>query len=426
MREYQYTIILHPDLEEGGYTVTVPALPGCVTQGETLEEAIAMAKDAIRLHVETLIAYGEPVPEEREQFVMISPDELERYMQKRAAQDAFSGVVLITQGSSQLFAGAYGYASRSWKVPNTLTTRFDTASVTKLFTSVATLQLIDRGILAFDTPVIDFLGLQDTAISRAVNVFHLLTHTSGIADDVEEESGEVYADVWKTRSNYAVIETADFLPQFAYKPPNFPPGQGCRYCNCSYVLLGLLIEKASGLSYRDYVRQQIFTPAGMLHSDFLRMDDVNEDVAEGCDPLRDEHGSNVAWKKNIYSYPPIGSPDGGAHATAGDLDRFLRRVKAGALLSPQSTAAFFTPQVLYRGQEAWDQRYEYGRYGYGICFTVDDAGNVLFAEKEGMNAGASAVIRHYPDQDINVVLLANIQKGVWEPVKTIHRLLMAG
>lgn len=65
MREYQYTIILHPD-EEGGYTVTVPSLPGCVTQGETIEEAIAMAKDAIRLFVETLLSEGESVPEERE------------------------------------------------------------------------------------------------------------------------------------------------------------------------------------------------------------------------------------------------------------------------------------------------------------------------------------------------------------------------
>ena len=180
---------------------------------------------------------------------MRSPDELERYFQQRTEQEAFSGVVLVTQGSSQLFAGTYGCASRSWKVPNTLTTRFDTASVTKLFTAVATLQLIDQGLLAFDTPVIDFLGLQGTAIERAVNVYHLLTHTSGIADDAEEESGEVYADIWKTRPNYAVTETADFLPQFAHKPPNFPPGQGCRYCNCGYVLLGLLIEKASISSY---------------------------------------------------------------------------------------------------------------------------------------------------------------------------------
>lgn len=66
MSNYRYTIILYPDPEEGGYTVTVPALPGCVTQGETIEEAIAMAKDAIRLHVEVLIAEGEPVPQERE------------------------------------------------------------------------------------------------------------------------------------------------------------------------------------------------------------------------------------------------------------------------------------------------------------------------------------------------------------------------
>lgn len=66
MSQRHYTIILHPDTEEGGYTVTVPALPGCVTQGETLEEAISMAKDAIRLHIESLIADGELVPEERE------------------------------------------------------------------------------------------------------------------------------------------------------------------------------------------------------------------------------------------------------------------------------------------------------------------------------------------------------------------------
>jgi len=66
MRNYKYTIILEPDLEEGGYTVTVPSLPGCVTQGETIEEAIAMARDAIRLFIETLVESGEPVPEERE------------------------------------------------------------------------------------------------------------------------------------------------------------------------------------------------------------------------------------------------------------------------------------------------------------------------------------------------------------------------
>lgn len=66
MHNYQYTIILHPDIEQGGYTVTVPTLPGCITEGDTLEQAIAMAKDAIHLYIESLMADGEPIPEERE------------------------------------------------------------------------------------------------------------------------------------------------------------------------------------------------------------------------------------------------------------------------------------------------------------------------------------------------------------------------
>jgi CubicO group peptidase (beta-lactamase class C family) len=151
------------------------------------------------------------------------------------------------------------------------------------------------------------------------------------------------------------------------------------------------------------------------------MDLTYEDVAEGCDPLRDEHGTIVAWKKNIYSYPPIGSPDSGAHATASDLDRFVRKVKAGTLLSAQSTTAFFTPQVLHHVQDDWKYM-----MGYGMEFAVDGESNVIFAQKEGNNAGVSAVLRHYPDQDINVVLLANIQHGAWEPISTIHRLLKTG
>ncbi|HEV2741844.1 MAG TPA: serine hydrolase domain-containing protein, partial [Rubrobacter sp.] len=206
---------------------------------------------------------------------------MDEYFRHRAAQDLFSGTVLITQGATRLYARAYGYASRPWRVPNTLDTRFDTASVTKLFTAIATLQLIDRGLLAFDTPVVERLGLQGTTLSKEVNVLHLLTHTSGIGDDADEEAGERYEDLWKTKPNYSVVETRDFLPQFANKPANFPPGQGCRYCNCGYVLLGLLIESISGMRYRDYIRSHVFAPAGMTASGFFRMDRVNHNVAEG-------------------------------------------------------------------------------------------------------------------------------------------------
>jgi len=346
---------------------------------------------------------------------------LDRYFQELEQEDKFSGVVLITRGQSQLYAGATGYASRPWKIGNTLDMRFDTASMTKLFTSVATLQLAGQGLLGLDTGVAGFLGLEDTTISKKVNVYHLLTHTSGIGDDCEEEDGEVYEDVWKARPNYSVTATADFLPQFIHKPANFAPGQGCRYCNCSYVLLGLMIEQVSGMAYRDYVRQHIFVRAGMVHSDFLRMDRVHENVAEGCDPIEDEGGKIVGWKKNIYSFPPIGSPDGGAYVTAGDMDRFLRAVKAGELLSAELTDAFLTPQVRYRDKDGWTMM-----YGYGLWFYVDRSERVVCYQKEGINAGVSGLVRYFPEQDINVVMLSNMAGGVWKPVWKIHEMVVAG
>jgi len=343
---------------------------------------------------------------------------LNEYLQSRTDAGEFSGVVRITQGRNELYAGAFGYASRPWKIPNHLDMRFDTASITKLFTAVSILQLIDQGKLTLDTSAVNLLGLTDTQISEEVTVYHLLTHTSGIGDDVEEENGELYEDLWKTRPNYMVTETRDFLPQFIHKPPNFPPGQGCRYCNCSFILLGLMIEQISGLSYRDYVRQHVFAPAGMVHSEFLQLDRVHENVAEGADPICDENGRITGWKKNIYSFPPIGSPDAGALVTAVDLDRFLRAVQAGKLLSPELTGDFLTPKVHYRDRNTWTQQ-----YGYVFWFYVNNDGKIVCYQKEGINAGVSGVMRCFPEPDINVVILSNMEDGVWEPIQKIHDMI---
>jgi len=348
-------------------------------------------------------------------------NKLDQLFQELEEKDAFSGVVLITKGEAELYSGAFGYASRAWKIKNDLDIRFDTASITKLFTTAAILQLIDKKLLRFETSAIEYLGLEGTKISKEVNVFHLLTHTSGIGDDCEEEAGEVYEDLWKTKPNYSVRNTEDFLPQFIYKEPNFAPGEGCRYCNCSFVLLGLMIEKATGMSYRDYVRKNIFEKANMSHSDFLAMDRVHDKVAEGCDPIRNDDGEIEGWKKNIYSYPPIGSPDGGAYVTAGDLDRFLRAVQSGELLSEELTIAFLSPQVDYKDKGDWVMK-----YGYCLWFYVDINGKIISFQKEGINAGSSGLIRHFPEQDINVVILSNMEDGVWGPIQKIHQLVVDG
>jgi CubicO group peptidase (beta-lactamase class C family) len=157
----------------------------------------------------------------------------------------------------------------------------------------------------------------------------------------------------------------------------------------------------------------------MVHSDFLRLDLANENVAEGCDPIRDDQDRVVGWKKNIYSFPPIGSPDSGAYVTAGDLDRFLRAVVAGELLSRELTSQFLTPQLSYRERDDWTMM-----YGYGLWFYVDRAGRVVCFQKEGINAGVSGAIRRFPDRDINLVILSNMEEGVWKPVWKIHELVV--
>lgn len=168
------------------------------------------------------------------------------------------------------------------------------------------------------------------------------------AEQFSEEAGERYEDLWIERPNYSATETEHFLANFATKPPNFAPGEGCRYCNAGYVLLGLMVERATQLPYRDYVTASVFSAAGMDRSGFFRMDLAEADVAEGADAVVDEHGRVTGWKRNIYSYPPIGSPDGGAHVTAEDLARFHHALLAGRLLGPQPTSAMLTPKEPYR------------------------------------------------------------------------------
>ncbi|HSJ56349.1 MAG TPA: serine hydrolase, partial [Anaerolineae bacterium] len=120
-------------------------------------------------------------------------------------------------------------------------------------------------------------------------------------------------------------------------------------------------------------------------------------------------------------FPPVGSPDGGAYVTAGDLDRFLRAVQAGRLLSPELTAEFLSPHVLCRETEA-------GRvhYGYGLAFQAGTTGEIIFYGKSGINAGVSAMLRHYPGASVTVVLLSNMEDGVWEPLRKVHEAVVAG
>ncbi|SDH69316.1 serine hydrolase domain-containing protein [Agrococcus jejuensis] len=335
-----------------------------------------------------------------------------------AAAEDLSGVVRLSIGGALAYEEAFGVASRRWMVPVTTATRFDTASITKLCTSIAVLRQVDAGTLDLDAPIGDHLDLAGTTIAPAITLRHLLTHSSGIADDADEEAGESYAALWTDRPSYAVTSTADFLPQFAHKPPRVEPGADCRYCNVGYVLAGLVLEAVTGTPFREHVARHVLRRAGMDRSGFFHMADAVPDVAEGWDPVRDDDGAVTGWRQSIYSYPPIGSPDGGMHATAEDLDRLLAAVREGRMLSPALTRAFLSPQVLHHEDDDVAVH-----FAFGLELEVRADGSIRSLGKDGVNAGASGIVRHYPDVDATLVVLSCTEDGAWAPIAAADELL---
>ncbi|MGV8876485.1 MAG: serine hydrolase domain-containing protein [Rhodoglobus sp.] len=320
----------------------------------------------------------------------------------------FSGTVLIKRGTATIFEAVSGMASHRWDVPNTLDTRFDSSSITKLFTSVAVLQQVAKGELDLETSIHHYVDLADSAIDPAVTLLHVLTHTSGIADDVDEDAGESYADLWAKFATYTIMNPADQLATFADKEPIAAPGVECVYSNAGYVLAGLALEKVTEEKYRQYIFDEVFSPAGMIDSGFYDRRDAAPRVAEGWDFI------DGRWVSNVFSAPPIGLPDGGAHVTAADLVRFIQAVRAGELLDAEYTEEFLTPQVQYD---------ETTRYGFGLEFDMNDDGSVRSYFADGVGPGASGIVRHYVEADLDIVVLANSEECAWPIIRELDERL---
>ncbi|MEO1295566.1 MAG: serine hydrolase [Cyanobacteria bacterium J06636_16] len=339
----------------------------------------------------------------------------------------FSGVVLIRRGDEDLLKSAYGDASKSWQIKNQVNTRFRVASISKMFTSVAILQLVDANKLTLDTRIVDCLGLENTTIPEAATVYHLLTMTSGIADWFDESDAEEEDWIALCREHpiYLFRQNEDYLPLFINKPPIAPTGQQHRYNNAGYILLGLAIEKLSGLSYFDYVRQNIFDRAKMVRSDFLALDGIYDDVAEGYIPITetDAEGDDAiaGWQKNIYLATPEAAADGGATSTAEDLHRFAHALRQGQLLSADMTSAMLTPKVLED-----DEMFEgyIWKYGYGNHFLLDEQDQIVRWGHTGEEEGISCRLYYYPKENVDVILLGNQSNCAGKLAWEIHDLIV--
>lgn len=347
--------------------------------------------------------------------------EIKKRYDHAAEKAHFSGAGYVKCGETVVFASACGYAHKGFQVPNHLDTPFDTASITKLFTAVAILQLVERGLLQLDDKITEVVDLSGTSIPEDVTIRHLLTHTSGIADDADEEAGENYEDLFIDKPNYAIRNCRDFIPQFAYKTPVFKAGTKVRYNNCAFVLLGLAIEAKTGERYQDYVTTQVFKKGGMHHTTFSAKDDEVVAVAEGYYAVCDDQGNVKEWRKNIYSFPPIGTADGGAFASVADLDRFMRAILDGTLLSESMVEEIMKPQTTIEQTLSWGKIVN----GYGFHFKYSANGDLISLYKEGSNAGVAAMFAYYPKIDATSIVLANQTCNVWQLHQEVEEILNA-
>ncbi|CAM5622775.1 Putative beta-lactamase OS=Streptomyces griseus subsp. griseus (strain JCM 4626 / NBRC) OX=455632 GN=SGR_228 PE=4 SV=1 [Streptomyces griseus subsp. griseus] len=190
-----------------------------------------------------------------------------------AEKTGFSGVVRIDRGGRVEFAKAYGLAHRAYRVPNTVDTRFGMASGSKGFTALAVLSLIEDGALKLDTTARSLLGRDLPQIADDVTVEHLLTHTSGIGDYLDEEADTEIID-YVIGAAHELTSTEAFLPLVDGHATKFAAGERFGYCNGGFVVLALLAERAGGTGYHHLVRQRVLLPAGMTSTEFLRSDEV--------------------------------------------------------------------------------------------------------------------------------------------------------
>ncbi|SOC52497.1 serine hydrolase domain-containing protein [Ornithinimicrobium cerasi] len=319
------------------------------------------------------------------------------------AEEAFSGILRVTRGDEVLHESCHGFANRGDGIPVRPTTRFATASLSKMFTAVGVLDAVGRGEVGLHDAVVDVLppDRRPTTLREDVSVHHLLSHTSGIADYFEEDEDlpghrEDMDDIWATLPNYTVRDYVALLPLFADLPPVCPPGSAYHYSNAGFVLLGLLLATVSGLPFTEAVETRVLAPAGMTASGYPAFDEVHADVAQGYLPPLTDGGP---WRTNIYSVHPVGGGDGGAVVTAQDVEVFLRALHRGGVWRGVTPQLVLTPRV--RAEGRWSS-------GYGV--DVRDDG--VFG-KDGGDPGVAAVSRYRPGTDTTVVLLANVD---WDTV----------
>lgn len=255
---------------------------------------------------------------------------LDKYLKKQTKQGNFSGAVLVSVKGKTKFEKAYGLASKRFDFPNNTKTKFNIGSLNKLFTATAILQLYEKGLLDLDDPLSKHSSEFPSEIADKVTIRHLLKHESG---------WESYWDNEYYKAHFTELRTIDdYISFIKDEPLEFEPGSQARYSNTGYVILGAIIEKITGKSYYDYVRENIYKKAGMKNSDSYEMDMPIPNLAIGYTNF----GGSRERKNNLFFFNSVkGIPAGGGYSTLRDLQKYYKALQKYKLLSKKGTNMLF-------------------------------------------------------------------------------------
>jgi len=320
-------------------------------------------------------------------------------VERVCAQDVFSGTVLVAKEDDVLYSHACGEASKRFHVANNIDTKFNLGSMNKMFTATAINQLVERGVLAYHETIdahVDESWLP-LDITSKITIHHLLTHTSGL--------GSYFNETFWNGSRQLYRDVNDFKPLVRSEELAFEPGARFRYSNTGMLLLGVVIESATGESYFDYIRENIYEPAGMVNSDSYEMDFPVENLAIGYISARD---SEYGWENNLYKHVVKGGPAGGGFSTVTDMYRFARALETGKLVSRETLELMWT-------DPSGDG------YGYGFGVAEGAAGKVV--GHGGGFPGLNSNLDIFVASGYVVVVMSNYDEGASPVAQRINYLI---
>ena len=338
-----------------------------------------------------------------------------------ASGNAVGVAVEVSEGGSVVFARGFGHCNLQNKLPVTPETQFRIGSVTKQFTAAVILHLVQEGKLSLS----DKLAVYYPNFPRAneVTIQELMTHTSGIQNYTE--FGLRYWVLLDLRKNHT---TDQWVEHIAKQAPlyNFSPGTAWHYDNSGYYLLGAIIEKASGESLANYLRDTFFVPLGMQDTAIDGDSDVGPGRAIGYEQASWPKGT---FKRPLYISMTVTGGAGAMRSSARDLIKWNDALQRGDILTSASILQMATPAHLADGRLTSQGRYDTdptdpaGEYGYAMRIHSLDGHREI--GHEGDIFGFNAALYTYPNDRLTVVVLANTPGGAYELEKRIAKLIIA-